>query len=89
MGWGSWLLALAAPIAWKIIASLGVAVFVYVGVDSMIEQMIGYAQSAWSGLPGTVAQFMALGGLNTSLSVICGGISARVTMMMFKRWGIK
>lgn len=89
MGWGSWLMALAAPLAWKVLASLGIAVFVYVGVEAMASQMIGYAQSAYSGLPGTVAQLMALAGIPTAFSVVSGGIMARVSMMMMKRWGIK
>lgn len=89
MGWGTWLLALAQPLALKVLASLGIAVFVYAGVETMTSQMIGYAQSSWAGLPGTVAQLMGLAGFNQALSIICGGISARVPMMMLKRWGIK
>jgi len=89
MGWGTWLMALAAPLAWKVLGALGIGIFVYVGVDTMTDQVIGYAQSAWSGLPGAVAQLMGLAGMNEALSIICGGISARVSMMMMKRWGIK
>jgi len=89
MGWGSWLMALAAPLAWKVLAALGVAIFVYVGVDTMAVNMIGHAQTAYAGLPGTVAQLMALAGIPTAFSIVSGGIMARVTMMMMKRWGIK
>jgi len=89
MGWGSWLMALAGPLVWKALASLGMAIFVFVGVEAMTQQLIGHAQTAWAGLPGTVAQLMGLAGINTAFSIVAGGITARVSMLMLKRWGIK
>jgi hypothetical protein len=66
--------------------ALGFGVLVYTGVDAAVTGALGAAKAAWSGsLYGEVTAFMALAGVNTALGIVAGGITARVSMMVFKK----
>lgn len=86
MNLGAWLLSLAGPLAKQVMVSLGIGVLVYTGVDSAVTSALGYAKTAWAGsLHAEVSAFMALGGVNTALGIVAGGITARISMMTFKK----
>lgn len=82
---GTWLLGLATPILWKVLASLGMGILTYVGVDAAVSSALGAAQSNWGQLGGTAAQLVGLSGANEALSIIAGGVTARVSFMAFKK----
>lgn len=78
------LMGLAGPIAKQIMLSLGVGIVTLVGVDAALSAMLGAAKSAWGGMPGAVAQYIALAGVNTGLSMVAGACAARVAMASLK-----
>lgn len=82
---GSFFLALTGPILWKVLSSLGMGILTYVGVDAAVSAALSTAQSNWGQLGGTAAQLVGLSGANTALSVIAGGVTARVSFMAFKK----
>lgn len=82
---GSWLVALAGPIAWKVLGSLGLGILTYVGVDAAVSAALSTAQQNWGQLGGAAAQLVGLSGANEALSVIAGGVTARVSFMTFKK----
>jgi Protein of unknown function (DUF2523) len=86
MNWASFLMGLATPIARRVVIALGLGVVTYTGVDLAVSGLLSQAKSAWSGgLTGSVAQLVAMAGVNTALGIICGGIVGRVTMLTLKR----
>ncbi|MNH08219.1 hypothetical protein D3C79_676280 [compost metagenome] len=85
----AWLLSIASPIAVRVLTQLGIGIVSYVGVEAAVNQLISLAQSQWMGLPAIALQFMAIGGFNTALGIIAGGVSARLTLMVFKRFTLK
>jgi hypothetical protein len=86
MNLGAWLLTLVGPLAKQVMVALGFGVLVYTGVDAAVSAGLGAAKSAWAGsLYGEVTAFMALAGVNTALGIIAGGITARISMMVFKK----
>lgn len=85
----AWLLSIASPIAIRVLTQLGIGVVSFIGVEAAVNQLISMAQSQWMGLPAVVLQFMAIAGLNTALGIIAGGVSARLTLMVFKRFTLK
>ncbi|MGY4025869.1 DUF2523 domain-containing protein [Aeromonas rivuli] len=85
----AWLLSIASPIVIRVLTQLGIGIVSFVGVEAAVNQFISLAQTHWLGLPANVLQFMAIGGFNTALGIIAGGISARLTLMVFKRFTLK
>ncbi|MFQ1966855.1 DUF2523 domain-containing protein [Aeromonas veronii] len=85
----AWLLSIASPIVIRVLTQLGIGVVSYVGAEAAVTQMMTLAQTQWSGLPSIVIQFMAIGGFNTALGIIAGGVTARLTTMAFKRFTLK
>lgn len=84
MNLGPLLVAVSGPIARQVLVSLGVGVVTMVGVDAALTSILGAAKAAWAGLPGAVAQYVALSGVNTGLALVAGACSARVSMMVLK-----
>jgi hypothetical protein len=86
MNLAAWLLALVGPLAKQVMVALGFGVLVYTGVDATVSAALGAARTAWAGsLHGEVSAFMALAGVNTALGIVAGGITARISMMTFKK----
>lgn len=84
-GLGSFLLALSGPIARQVLVALGIGVVSYVGVDAAVGALLNQAKASWSAMPAGVAQYVALSGANTGLSLIAGGILGRVSLIPLKR----
>lgn len=85
-GLGSWLLALASPLARQVLQALGIGVVTYIGVDTTISGVLGIAKENWSGMPAEVANYLALAGVHTCLSMLAGAATTRVTLMTLKRF---
>lgn len=85
----AWLLSIATPIVVRVLAQLGVGIVSYIGVEAAVSQLFSLARSSWAGLPSIVLQFMAIGGFNTALGIIAGGVTARLTLFLFKRFYLK
>lgn len=85
----AWLLSIATPIAVRVLAQLGVGIVSYIGVEAAVGQLINLARTTWSGLPAIVLQFMAIGGFNTALGIVAGGVMARLSLLVFKRFYLK
>lgn len=85
----AFLMSIASPIVIRVLIQLGIGIVSYVGVEAAVNQLISLAQNQWAGLPATVLQFMAIAGINTALGIIAGGVTARLSMMVFKRFTLK
>lgn len=85
-GVGSWLVALAGPIARQVLVSLGIGVITFVGLDTGVSAALASAKSNLTGMSVDVASVVALGGGFTALSVIAGGITAGISMIALKRF---
>lgn len=85
----TWLASVTAPLVWRVLGALGIGVVVYQGVDSTVQAGLQYAQTSWQGFGGDAAQLVALTGINTALGIIAGGISARVALLILKRYAVK
>jgi hypothetical protein len=76
---------LAAPIAKRVFATLGLAVVTYVGVSQGLEAALSAAAAGFAGLPAGVTQMVALSGVFDGLSIVAGAMVARVAMTPLKR----
>lgn len=85
----AFLMSIASPIVIRVLTQLGIGIVSYVGVEAAVNGLISLAHNSWSGLPAVVLQFMAIAGVNTALGIIAGGVTARLTTMVFKRFTLK
>lgn len=79
------LVQLAAPLAKRVFASLGLAVVTYVGLDQALQAALSAAVAGFTGLPAGVSQMVALTGVFDGLSIIAGALVARVALTPLKR----
>nr|WP_316639180.1 DUF2523 domain-containing protein [uncultured Roseateles sp.] len=84
-GLGTWLVALAGPLARRVLASLGLGVVTYVGMDAAIGAILNQARAGWGGMPADVVSYVAMSGANVALSLIAGAIIGRVASIALKR----
>ncbi|MDO9094591.1 MAG: DUF2523 family protein [Rubrivivax sp.] len=85
---GAFLASVAGRIAIMAAAALGFAVVTYAGVDSGVTWLLAQAKANWGSATGALADYLAMAGLNTAMSVIVAAISARVTLMIVRKFMI-
>jgi hypothetical protein len=81
----AWIVGLAGPIVTRVLAQLAIGYVTFKGLDIAISALLSSARSAWAGMGGDIAAFVAMSGLNTSVSIIAGAVVARVAMIPLKR----
>lgn len=85
-GWGTFLAAVAGPLAKRVAVSLGFGVLTLVGVTAAIQTGVNAAKAAVGGMTGVVADICAIAGLFSALSIIAGGLVASGTLMVAKKF---
>lgn len=88
----SFLLSAAGPLALRVIASLGMSVIAFTGVDTALSGLISTAQSSWAGMPAAVLGLAGVAGLPACLGLIAGAMSARLGVWVAAsatRWIVK
>jgi len=84
-GFGTWLVSLAGPVVRKMLASVGLGVVSYAAMVTALNTALDAAKNAWSGFGGDALALLELSGASTALSIIAGGMVARVTMLQIKK----
>lgn len=84
---GAFLMALAGPLARQVLVALGIGLITYVGLDTAVSSALAAAKSNMGQITGSVAAILSRGGIFTAMSVIAGGITARMSMMVLKQLG--
>ncbi|BEU70737.1 MULTISPECIES: DUF2523 family protein [Ralstonia solanacearum species complex] len=83
----AFLMALIGPLARQLLVSIGIGLITFVGLDAAVGAALSAAKSSLSGMPAVAAAILARGGVFTALSIIAGGITARISLMTLKRMG--
>ncbi len=86
-GLAGFLMGLVGPLARQALVSLGIGLITYVGVDAAVSSALAAAKANFGQIAGSVAAILARAGLFTAVSVLAGGISARLSMLVLKRMG--
>jgi hypothetical protein len=84
-GFAAFLLAIAGPLARKVMFSLGIGVVAFVGLDLAVSGMLDAARAAWAGMAGDIAAYLAIAGVHKAMAIIGGAITARIAMVAMKR----
>lgn len=81
-----WLLALAWPIARKVLVMLGIGWMSYEAITTLINNVIQHAQSNWGQMTGAALQICSVGGIPSVLGIITGALVARGTFIAVGRF---
>lgn len=84
---GAFLMALAGPLARQVLVALGIGLVTFVGLDVAVAAALSAAKANLGQMPAAVAAILSRGGIFTAMSVIAGGITARMSMMVLKQLG--
>lgn len=83
----AWLLALAVPIARKILVALGIGWLTYESFGFLVGQLQSAVLGAWGAVGGVTFQILSLAGVPDSLGIILGGFAARAALMAVGKLG--
>ncbi|MBB3013526.1 DUF2523 family protein [Cupriavidus alkaliphilus] len=83
----AFLMALIGPLARQALVALGIGLITFVGLDAAVTSALSAAKASLGQLPAAAMAICARGGMFTAMSIIAGGITARMSMMVLKRLG--
>lgn len=84
-GIGTFLVGLAGPAIRKILISLGIGFASYAAIAAALTSAIGAAKSAFAGFGGDSLAILQLSGITEAMGIICGAMTARVSLMALKK----
>ncbi|MDO5055938.1 MAG: DUF2523 domain-containing protein [Lautropia sp.] len=87
-GFAAWMLALAAPVAIKALAALGIGAVTYVGADAALHGLLDQVQAAMGGISGELAGVLGLAGLYQAVSIVSGGMVSALAWSQLTRLGL-
>jgi len=83
----AWLLAIAGPLAIRVLSALGIGFVTYGGLTLVANQVRDQVLSGLSGLSGSAYQVIAMTGIFESIGIMLGALSARATLMAISKIG--
>jgi len=86
-GLAGFLMALIGPLVRQALVAIGIGLITFVGLDTAVTSALSAAKSTLGQLPAAAMAICARGGMFTAMSIIAGGITARMSMMVLKRLG--
>lgn len=84
----AFLLAMAGPLAARVLVAIGVGILTYEGVILVAGQIQTQVVNLWGQLPLAFTQLAALSGVSTAVGIIIGGIVARASIYAAVRLGL-
>jgi hypothetical protein len=84
-GLGTFLVALAAPLARKVLFALGIGVASYAALTTALNAALGAAKASLAGFTGDALSILQMTGLFTAMSIIAGAMVARVGLLAIKK----
>lgn len=72
----AWLIALVGPLVAKAVIALGFTALTFTGVQAVVDQLIGLAQTHWGSIPAAALNLASLSGIPECLGMIFGAYSS-------------
>lgn len=83
------IIAFITPAVARILQALGVGMVAYVGLSALVERLVAEAVASLSGLPGALAAWVGLLGIDQFLSIMLSALIARVAIAALSNIGLK
>ncbi len=84
----AFLMLMVGPLAKKVLTALGIGLVSYAAVSTGLAAAIGAAKAAWAGFAGDALSIVQLAGVGEAISIICGALTARVGLMVLKKFEV-
>lgn len=81
----NWLMGMVQPIVVRIMASLGLSVITFKGVDTAFEQARNYVKTSVNAFPEAVLKIAGLFGFDTGLALVLGALSFALTLWALRK----
>lgn len=88
LNFGSFLVALAGPVARRVLLSLGIGVVSYAGLTLIASQVSDAVVANYGVLSGNVRDVLNLLGAGQAIGIVLGGIIARAAFAAVARIGV-
>ncbi len=88
---GSFLLSISPALAAKVMASLGITLFTYAGVTTFLNGFVDSANNSFDNLSLTnsvVFSLLSIAGFSQAVGIMSGALSARIGLLILKKWGL-
>jgi hypothetical protein len=79
------LTALAAPLAKKVLAALGMGVVSYAAITAALAAVTSAVTSAYGAITGDLAAILSLAGFGQALGIILGAMASRLTFAQLNK----
>ena len=87
-GWGTFLAGIAGPVVKRALTAIGIGTLTIVGLQAAVSSALDAARSHLGGMTGVVSDLVAMTGFFTAASIIAGGVTAAVTMVLLKKMAV-
>lgn len=84
---GAFLSGAVGSLAKKVLASLGFGIITFAAISTALNTALGYAQSAYSGLPAYAAAFLGLSGVGYGLGLVSAALVFRASYLALPKLG--
>ncbi|TXI36674.1 MAG: DUF2523 domain-containing protein [Methylophilus methylotrophus] len=88
MTWAAWILALVAPIAKKVMVSLGIGILTVTGFDMAMDSLTGLINQSIGGSTADILGIATMMGIPDAIGIMLGGITSGATLVAVKRFNI-
>lgn len=85
----AWLLAMAGPLAARVLASLGIVWLTYEVLTTLASNVQSQVTTLWGGMPAAMLAFANLTGLTGAVGIMLGALVARAALAAAARLGKK
>jgi len=83
----AWLLAMAGPLAAKVLASLGIVWLTYEVLNTLAASVQAQVIALWGGMPAAMLALANLAGLTGAVGIMLGALVARAGLVAAARLG--
>lgn len=73
-------MAAVGPVVVKALAILGISAVTFVGVDSVVSELLAHVTTSYGGMSGSMAQIAGLAGAGQAIGLVLGAINARLAL---------
>ncbi|MDD5323310.1 MAG: DUF2523 family protein [Methylococcales bacterium] len=84
---GSFLQSAVGSLAKRVLVSLGFGIISFASIAAALNAALGYAQTAYSGLPAFAAAFLGLAGVGYGLGIVAAALVFRASYLALPRLG--
>lgn len=86
--WSALFVALASPVAKRVLLSLGIGFVTMAGLSAVQSQIASAVAAGWSGMPASAYQIVAMAGLINAANVWLSAITVVVSSLAISRLGV-